>query len=110
MTVAVAVGWALRGFGRLHSDNVAQIEVGMTQGQVEALLGGPPGDYGTWWGPKFATLDYVVVPNSVRRAVWEDDDNCFEIHFDASDRVCFCYQRRFHGMSWQERMQSNGNP
>jgi hypothetical protein len=41
----------LRFTRQLNRDGFDQIQLGMSQAEVEALLGGPPGDYGRYrWG------------------------------------------------------------
>jgi hypothetical protein len=95
--LVVAAAVALSAFSnrpRFHRENLGHIKVGMTEAEVETLLGVPPGDYGSGKGSRFTTLEGVLVPNSVRQATWSDDHVCFEIHFDADDRVCHCYHRK----------------
>ena len=93
--------------GRLNVDGFSQIEPGMTQAEVEALLGGPPGNYGRYSG-KFGEMTqeaYLAPPGSVEK-IWCNDERRFEIYFDQEGRVVgkhkrAGYQQRFP-RSWRE--------
>jgi hypothetical protein len=51
LAVVVAAGaWLLwPRQDRITPENLDRIELGMTRAEVEAILGGPPGDYRTVW-------------------------------------------------------------
>ena len=73
---------------RLATENFEKIEKGMTLAEVEALLGGPPGNFGrNDGGSRGPTGDGFKRPRDARQLRWHDDDNCFDIYFDARDRV-----------------------
>ena len=98
MAAVSAVGLlllALNRFGRqLKVAGFAQVQTGMTLTAVESLLGGPPGNYGRNTGITGSSLEYMAPPSSTTR-VWCDDDNCFEIYFDANDQVAGKHRRAF---------------
>ncbi len=66
----------------------------MLQSEVEALLGGPAGNYGrNNSGRARMTLEgYFPPPESVER-VWFDDTNRFEIYFDNQGQVVGYHKR-----------------
>jgi hypothetical protein len=86
------------GGSRLRSENYAQIQIGMTQAEVEELLGAPPGDYGKFLfeRPGFPSLE--TLEDFTRRfprwrylsraETWVDDRNRIVIWFDADNVVC----------------------
>jgi hypothetical protein len=81
---------------RLRHENFPDIEIGMSQSQVEALVGGPPGNYGTVYlvdKGEFTSLEGLFVPSDARLEVWSDDEARFEVYFDARGRVCLCHRR-----------------
>ncbi len=75
-----------------------RIRVGMTQAEVEELLGGPPGNYGgfVWYvlqlGGWMSMEGYMRPPDSVER-IWNDDDSRLEIYFNAEGRVTGHHER-----------------
>jgi hypothetical protein len=82
--------------GRLRPENFPDIEIGMSQSQVESLLGGPPGNYGTVYllgGGAFTSLESPILPPGARREIWSDDETQLEVYFDANGRVCFHFRR-----------------
>ncbi len=87
---------------RFHPENIARLQVGMTQAEVEELLGGPPGDYGVWrtFGTHTMSMDVsTIVPAGSREAVWCDDDHFIRVYFDANDRFVHVYKRP----KWERR-------
>jgi hypothetical protein len=79
---------------RLRVEGFAQVREGMTAPEVEALLGGPPGDYGVkWGGSSMMTLEGFLHPPGAEERVWFDDNHRFEIYFDEDRRVVGCHQR-----------------
>jgi hypothetical protein len=79
---------------RLAAENYPLIRVGMSQAEVEGLLGGPPGNYGRYAGgqSEMTAEGYWPPPGSVER-IWCDDGNRFEICFDAGGRVVGHHRR-----------------
>jgi len=106
MTIAVAIVAALlfammppRRDGRLRVEGFPRVRLGMSRRTVEALLGGPPGNYGVL-SAELAGMTaegYDAPPGSVEE-LWSDDRNRFEIHFDASGRVV-----GYHRRAWYEQ-------
>jgi hypothetical protein len=80
--------------GRLHVENFSRVRNGMSQGEVEALLGGSPGNYGTPLAVAgWMTLEgYSGPPGSIVN-VWRDDRNRLEIAFDDSGCVAGFHRR-----------------
>lgn len=76
LTVAVvAVGvWSLGGSPtgpRLRVENYPEVRVGLSQAEVEELLGGPPGNYGRYVGESMVTCEgYLAPPSSVEQIWW----------------------------------------
>lgn len=82
----------------LHStlipDNFPQVRLGMTQAEVETLLGGPPGNYGRHRnGLTMMTDEESIDPPGSLERVWCDDAHRFEIHFDAKGIVVGTHRR-----------------
>lgn len=93
-TVAAGLYWARPWPGqRLRSENFSQLRVGLSQREVEDLLGGPPGNYGQDGGSAMMTLEGVLAPPGSVERIWSDDANRFEIYFDSRDRVVACHRR-----------------
>jgi hypothetical protein len=99
--------WLVAHARRLHAQAFQDVQVGMTQAEVEALVGGPPGNYGLYtWGVCFMTAEaYRGPPGSVERT-WRDDSHEFIIFFDADNRVTAKGQRSHYEqrppLSWSE--------
>ena len=77
----------------LNAGGFSQIRGGMTQEQVESILGGPPGDYranpgGEQW---VAAHGYVPQPGSIQQ-VWVDENDRIEIYFNRQNRVVSTYR------------------
>jgi len=93
---------------RLNREGFSQLRLGMTQAEVESLLGGPPGNYGRY-DDRFAEMTmegYERPPGSVER-VWCDDAHRFEIYFDQEDQVVGLHRRaRYQQMSQLDRLRS----
>lgn len=78
----------------LNVGGFAQIKAGMTQAELEALLGGPPGNYGRHAnGTSMMTLEGFETPPDAREEIWCDDSTRFEIYFDANGRVVAWHRR-----------------
>ena len=56
---------------RITRESVRRIRIGMTESQVEALLGAPPGDY-TTAGPRLRIA--VWNPQGLLQETWESDE------------------------------------
>jgi hypothetical protein len=102
LAVVLAVGWRMmpRTGPRLQVENYQFVQRGMTLPEVEALLGGPPGNYGQY--PNGATsmtcegVIYSGMPTLATERVWCDDNTRYEIFFDPQDdRVLARHQRSY---------------
>ena len=67
----------------------AKVQKGMTQAEVEELLGGPPGDYQTGRGSGMFVIDFLSPGDSVSKE-WTGDDGVALVAFDRSGRVVTC--------------------
>jgi hypothetical protein len=93
---------ALSARKHLNVEGFSQIRPGMTQAEVERLLGGPPGNYGRYSASRsIMTLEgYTGPPGSVEK-VWCNDAHRFEIYFDQQDRVVGLHKRAgYQQTSW----------
>jgi hypothetical protein len=88
---------------RLRAENYPQVRAGMPLGEVEALLGGPPGNYGRYAGgaAEMTLGRYPAPPGSTER-IWCDDCNRLEVYFDAEGRVVGHHRRAGYGQSHPE--------
>ena len=81
-------------WNRLDAAKLAMLRKGMTQADVERLLGGPPGCYGN---PKnneaLMTLEGFFAPSGCVEKLWFDDFNQFELYFDASGQLAAWHKR-----------------
>jgi hypothetical protein len=92
---------------RLRVENFPLVQIGMTQAEVEELLGGSPGNYGenSFCGGGWFTSEscYGDAPAGLIRRIWCDDANYFAIDFDPQGQVasqsksCCYYQPRAGG-------------
>jgi hypothetical protein len=102
--------WSLGVFyRRLAVKNYPLIRVGMSQDEVERLLGGPPGDYGNPIRDK--TFHLICQKISARSHFWWDDSNRIEVHFDTEGRVRECYHAHFPPdgfFDWLRRFSGSG--
>ena len=98
--LALLAWWTLSTvWGRqLNAEKFVLVKVGMTQGQVEELLGGPPGDYGRNRGGQcLSTLEGAFGRDGSVEKVWFDDNRRFEVWFDDADKVVYFHKRaHFH--------------
>lgn len=79
---------------RLQVENYDQIQIGMSQSEVEALLGGPPGNYGQHAdGGWMMTLEGYISPTGSVERIWCDDSTRHEIYFDKKDCVVGRHKR-----------------
>jgi hypothetical protein len=70
----------------VNSTNVARIQLGQSEAEVEEILGGPPGDYRR--GSRSMTFDVAldaIPPNVLKR--WRGDEGLALIQFDPDGRV-----------------------
>jgi hypothetical protein len=66
----------------------------MSQAEVEALLGGPPGNYGRYLrGKASMTTEGVIAPPGSVERVWCDDSNRLEVYFDGQGRMVGYHKR-----------------
>lgn len=84
---------------RINRENCEQIEVGMMQQQVEALLGGPPGDYRTGevaldlrevddgFHSIMTSMEVLLGERRFRHEWWQGDKGTLWVCFDEDDRV-----------------------
>jgi hypothetical protein len=91
----------------LNVEGFHQLQRGMTQDEVEALLGGPPGDYGQYPSGGFdMTAEGFVCPSGSVEKLWYDDDHRFEIFFGDEGKLAGVFQRGSHrwpgNSRWQE--------
>jgi hypothetical protein len=79
---------------RLNHDGFAKIELGMTQQEVEQLLGGPPGIYypAHPGGGGTMTMEGYDVPDAAE-FVWCDDKKRYEVWFNDQGIVVGKHQR-----------------
>jgi hypothetical protein len=66
-----------------------QVRVGMSLAEVEALLGGPPGDYGFHEGGPVSEVKASGWPEDPSLIVktWTNDETKLEVAFDAQGKV-----------------------
>jgi hypothetical protein len=88
------VVWFCLGSSRLRAHNVSAVRAGMTRAEVEALLGGPAGDYGYFPDGLHASGDGSVLQlfaeptkGPVSAENWLDDNNSISIFFNSDGRV-----------------------
>jgi hypothetical protein len=84
--------------------NYTLVRVGMSQAEVEALLGGPPGNYGRYAdGETGMTMEgYAGRPPGAAERIWCDDAHRFEVYFDAKGRVVGHHRRSSYWQSPRE--------
>ena len=77
----------------LKVHNFPLIKKGMTQPEVESLLGGPAGRYGNSTGKGFMSKEgRPIQPNNYTIIrTWNDKMHWFEVYFDANDQVVAAY-------------------
>lgn len=80
--------------GVLHTENFNKITPGMLLSDVEALLGGPSGNYGRPWPTTFGQSDEgIVVPSATKVRYWVNDSCKLEIYFTSGNTVSFTHKR-----------------
>jgi hypothetical protein len=100
---------------RVTWENYEQIAPGMTQAEVESILG-TPGDYttGPTSGPGGRIRMFVWPPEGASKLVaWQADDVCITVAFDASGRHLGCMreinnrieQSSFANLLWRLKRQ-----
>ena len=83
---------------RLRAEHFHLVRPGMPRAEVEALLGGPPGDYGrrperSAWMSCEGFARPGGWPAGSREEKWSDDDCQLEVVFDAGGRVVATHRR-----------------
>ena|SRR6266849_1686154 len=78
---------------RLHVENFGRVRPGMTREEVAALLGGPPGHYGSNLGSIAMSLEYEGPGPQAQEVDWTDDDNQLEVFFGGDGRVLSTHKR-----------------
>jgi hypothetical protein len=79
---------------RLQVENYPRIQIGMSQAEVEALLGGPPGNYGKYAdGGWMMTAEGYIAPTGSVERIWCDDSTRYEIYFDNKGCVAGHHRR-----------------
>src|SRR5262245_16040141 len=96
---------------RLNVDAYPLVRTGMTQAEVEGLLGGPPGNYGRHaTGRGLMTAEGYIAPAGSVERVWCDDAHRFEIYFDPEGRVVGLHKRASYSQSpapgWLARLRA----
>jgi hypothetical protein len=80
--------WRLSAPPRINWDDFRQLKAGMTQEEVEAILGGPPGDYSA--GPpqnkQNITISFADDPILTRKE-WRSDTLKIAVGFDDQGRL-----------------------
>ncbi len=92
---------------RLRVENFRHVHPGLTQRDVERLLGGPPGNFGLGWGHGMMTLENFTGPRGSVERVWKDDSTRFEIYFDSHDVVVSSYKRAGYHQTRPEEYLAN---
>ena len=69
------------------------VQPGMTQSEVESLVGGPPGSYGGMDIEGMTIRGVGEQSNGDTLEVWHDEEVWFEVHFDREGRVTDKYLR-----------------
>ena len=82
---------------RLSPAGFDQITPGMTYTQVERLIGGPPGNYGThWFTTSHMSLEGSLHAGQGDEYSWSTDDARYEVYFDANGRVAGTHIRAMY--------------
>lgn len=87
----------LEGFpGRLNVEGMNKLKTGMTLAEVQAILGGPPGNYGGFdRSGGFMTMEGFTpaVGQKLTEKIWNDNENRLELYFDANDKLVAWHKR-----------------
>ena len=81
----VVIRWPMESRHSINRDGWAAIEKGMTQQQVQKILGLPPGDYRSNKAPQIfrcMTADHWGELSVKGMVSWESDDGLVEVQFD----------------------------
>jgi outer membrane protein assembly factor BamE (lipoprotein component of BamABCDE complex) len=89
-SLSVAVWNVIGHYSTVRRHHLERVEIGMTRAEVEALLGGPPGDYRT--NPeRFSISHHSLAQFRLEEAYakddWIVDEAMIQVWFDANDRV-----------------------
>jgi hypothetical protein len=74
--------WLSASRHRINQESIKLIEIGMTQSEVEALLGAPPGNYSVG-----GISAHAIPPPPYRREDWIGDECAVDVYFDSSGNV-----------------------
>ena len=89
--VLVHDGWRRVHGAQFHGERFQDVKRGMTEAEVETLLGAPPGDYST---RGYSILTYgIVISEGVRREKWIDDKHMYEVHYTHDNKVAGTHVR-----------------
>jgi hypothetical protein len=87
---------------KLRWENSSKIVPGMTQAEVEKLLGGPSGHYGRNHGTAASSLDGGIgQPGGTHQKMWTDDSTCLVVWFDDNGIA-----QGHHKLAWYSRQPS----
>ena len=85
----------------LDASQLKLLKRGMTQAEVEALLGGPPGCYGNpLMNSELMHCEGFVVNTPSTEVLWFDDLKQFELWFDNQQRLVAWHRRSGFGRSY----------
>jgi hypothetical protein len=88
---SAALLWVVWPHTAITPDNAAKIKRGMTLAEVEAILGGPPGNYAsnyTGLGTGYAGPGGALIVFDVQeRTTWAGDDGMLTVFLDNDGRV-----------------------
>jgi SmpA / OmlA family len=92
--VALSLTWPRPGVSRANYD---RIRYGMTQEAVEAVLGGPPGDYTSNAYDWSWVLNHRGYPTGHSCRTWTADHEAIRIRFDGDGQLVFKDWNAFRG-------------
>ena len=108
LAIVLALPYAIWHPRWLNHDGFQHIENGMTQAEVEQLLGGPPGIYYPAYrgGGGTMTAEGYFVPDAAE-TVWSDDERRYEVWFSDDGLVVGKHRRsRYRSESFSCRFLS----
>ena len=90
--IAVVIGaWLLVPRSRINLENFKRIKEGMSQTEIEALFGGPSGDYTNWPHPKRINQLVALVlqgnNDDMVHHIWLGEEGLVKVVFDPHARV-----------------------
>jgi hypothetical protein len=94
---------------QVHIDRAAcdRVKPGMSEAEVEAVLGGPPGCYTGWRYTAYTAMGgtamtNLLTPGGHHFRDWQGNEGCIMVGFDRDDRVV---EVIFKDYSWYWRLQ-----